>query len=69
MKIIQQRGVTERRSNFVITLIKNPLLEGYSYYLIIFRHSFFFFHFKGNSHFKVMFEMRWKYAYNKKIYA
>lgn len=28
MKIIQQRGVTERRSNFVITLFGDPLLEG-----------------------------------------
>lgn len=68
MKIIQQCGVTERRSNFVITLFGDPLLEGDSYYLIIIRHSFF--HFKGNSHFKVMFKMRWKYAYiKKKIYA
>ena len=42
MKIIQQCGVTERRSNFVITLFGNPLLEEDSYYLIIIRHSFFF---------------------------
>lgn len=68
MKIIQQCGVTERRSNFVIILFGDPLLEGDSYYLVIIRHSFFF-HFKGNSHFKVMFKMRWKYAYIKKIYA
>lgn len=31
--------------------------------------SQFFFHFKGNSHFEVMFKMRWKYAYIKKIYG
>lgn len=28
MKIIQQRGVTEKRSNFVITLFGDPSLEG-----------------------------------------
>lgn len=69
MKIIQQCGVTDRRSNFVITLLGDPLLEGDSYYLIKIRHSFFFLHFKGNSHFKVMFKMRWKYANIKKIHA